>query len=184
VIAAFKEYSVLREPVAAPRAEASVGAERKNAPLFEKCQDHRLIGVGGRQTLTTTMTYEERAEKLLRNVQQAWLCRIGYHDQPLSKRETAALNQIILATGVLTLILKLFDVFQASPFDLDKVDELIGKIESLGIRPADQGGFELQPGSPIDKEIAGQVANNSRLARLMSYVTTPDLAAEPAKIAA
>jgi hypothetical protein len=49
----FKEHLVLRESVAAPHAEASIEAERNNAPLFEKEPDHRSMGVGGRQTLTT-----------------------------------------------------------------------------------------------------------------------------------
>lgn len=161
----------------------SLSTARKNV-RFEKRACHRAMGVGGRLTLTTTMFDNVRAEKIVQEIRQSWLCRVGYHDQPLGERETATLNQIIRRTGVPDLILKLYAVFDVLPFDLDKAEELISRIEALGVKPNQKGVLELRADSPLDKDISIQVATHKRLTQLAIYVTTLPPLSETSKVAA
>lgn len=172
------------EPVLCRLAESKSGSNVKTFATFENGGRHRAMGVGGRLTLTTTMFDNVRAEKIVREIRQSWLCRVGYHDQPLGERETASLNQIIRCTGVPDLILKLHAVFDVFPFDLDKAEELISRIEALGVKPNHNGVLELRAGSPLDKDISTQVATHKRLTQLAIYVTTLPPFSETSTIAA
>lgn len=180
----FKEHPSW-EPVLRRLAESESGSNVKTFLTFENNgARHHAMGVGGRLTLTTTMFDNVRAEKIVREIRQSWLCRVGYHDQPLGERETTALNQIIRGTGVPDLILKLHSVFDVFPFDIEKAEELISQIEAFGVKPNQDGVLELRAGSPLDKDISVQVATHKRLRQLAIYLTTLPPVSETSKVAA
>jgi|SRR5579864_6409182 len=141
--------------------------------------------VGGRQRINYKTMNKKNFRKLVdEDIRKAWLCRIGYHDQPLTKVEIVALDGIIRQTGMGKLVAKLFDLFDEKPINLDETDKQINVIESLGLRPAkNQKGFEVQPNSPLDKEISEYVVAHKDLSRLVAHVNTSSFAAA-GKIAA
>lgn len=135
--------------------------------------------VGGRHTLITKNMNKNSFAKLVNeDIRKAWLCRIGYHGEPLTKVEIAALNEIVRQTGAGKLVVKLRWMFDEGPFNIDEVEKLIDSIETLGLRPgSDHESLNLQPNSPLDKEISRQVVAHKDLSRLVAHVNTPSFAA-------
>lgn len=135
--------------------------------------------VGGRQTLKTKQMNKNNFRKLVdEDIRKAWLCRIGYHGEPLTKVEIAALNGIVRQTGMGKLVTRLYDLFDEVPSNPDEIKKQIDVIEMFGLRPGpNHNGFELQPDSPLDKEISRQVVAHKDLSRLVAHVNTPSFAA-------
>lgn len=139
--------------------------------------------VGGRHTLTTKhMNNRDFKKRVDEYIRKAWLCRIGYHGEPLTKVEIAALNEIVRQTGAGKLVVKLGDVLDKDPIDGDAAKKLAETIEMIGLRPAPEC-FDLEPNSPLDKEISRHVVAHKDLSRLVAHVNTPSFAAT-GKIAA